>query len=1032
MPQEPNSYDPALMELIPPPQEEVARQTEQYQAHISAGAAVPQFDEDQARLWGKRLGVDLDVTSGVPKGVRWKLGLARDTPTRIAILESEYGTGNVIEAGDGQLVVRNLIDADTGKKKDVRVNEVGFGLSDVAELATTAAPAMAGAALGILGRKRLIAPQREILRRLSDIVAGSVGANTVGAVEDAAVRLAYDQPVDFGEITSERSKMMVQDAVVDLGLTGIGSFIHKLPARAIAPFGGKRPPLQDTGLAAAKRLEAEAGVEIPFTPGEATGSKMLQRAETFATTVGSSRALEQLKARRTEAIGKIKQFMLGNRPLPSSQDVGERAVQSLQDMLTARKRDAAEVSLEAQKAATEGIQQVFDTESAGVRGMYASAVGKNIRTRVMGELDQGKALNRSQYDAYYKTPGGNARVYPTEALQGVADDVEKNLPSRTDIITDLSQALDSAGKPMVMVREGRKVIREFVPAKLMGMIEAVRKADARMPLNELVQMRNILSDAIDDASALPDIGTRYLKQFRHGVTQAIEDGKAELTKGPPKLRVAFRTADGKVHVSNKPMHATAAEDFPPDVASEGLRGFALPDGSWVGMGDVDNVMDAYTNGPQLVGALEKANTDYKKFRERFEQPGIPPLLRPSNAPGYVFDEDIVNEVVGGKGSATLLSNYKKFLGADSPEFGQLKRSALDRIARTASVGALDDGIVDGKKLATTLLGLEPEVLDTLLGKNAGPVLRSAQALGVFQGKINLKEFEGIVASGKNASKMFTGAIQKQRELDALYQNNVIRKFTAGETSAASLEPGEFVQRFALEADAPRVAEVMGMLSNADPQLAEDVRAKMLEHLFHRLDTATKPENLQNLQRTGRVGTLAEELDPKKLKQSVFADERVEAQYTAVLGHDRMRQLNDVGNVLAIDVQKDMVGQSVGGLGASSVFSALVSNLDVRAASKIAQYKLIARILASDRLRKYVSLRLPRPDSTALSQALIVAAPAITGAADEFKTESGLARYLGLLHEGFWGQADDQQQQTDQNSTPGVDPAVEQLMRQAQP
>ena len=1017
-----------------PTESAIAAATRKY--NLERGVAQPPtYSYEGAVASGKRPDIDLDTSTGIPKTLRWKLSFAPSLAGQVGILESEYGKGNVVMAGNGELIVRNVRDAQTGKVKDLQVNPFGADWGDLSAVGP-AALQVAGAAIAIkAGNKLVPMPKSDWLRRLANISFGAVGAETPNVLEDLGVRIGYDLPIEPAHIAEESGTRMLLNAAFDLGLTGLGSFVAKLPSRLWAPLQGHLPPLQQKGLESAITLEKATGVKYPWSTGELTGRPLIQRTEAFAETLGGGGYMAELTAKQGEALAQIRDVMLGNRPLGSAQDIGARAVNFLETSLAKTRETGSQLKLDALRQASNDLLDSISPMPVQARMLYERNIGQAVRGRVLGELQAWKEANTANYAEVYQVPGGMAPVFPTRALKATAQEIEQNLPKLTARVADLSNMVDAEGKPITTWTEQQKLLREFIPPRLGNMLAEAGKLNDRMPLNQLVQMRNILSDSIAEGEAMPGIGTRYLKQFRNGLTQAIDDGIKELEAGTPKLKIAWRNLEtDTTYISKQPMHAMAATDkgAPSWIGGPNtVKGFALPDGTFYSNADIDSVMAAFNNGKGIAASLKKANEAYKVGRDRFEAPGIPELLTPPKAPGYMYDAQLVERVVGGRGNPDLLNAYKTFLGETSPEYRLLKQSMLDNMAYKAA--GVEGGVIDGKRFYDQLMGLDREVLSELLGPRAYDTLQMAKDLGRIQGRINMGEFENIVRMGPAAIGKFKTAFEAQAKADALYRNEIVQKFTRGAdpTALASIQPGEFVEKFVTAADPPQVAQVMHLIHGADPQLEQDIKAKVLERVFQQLDWGNKPINMQMLK--ARAMNLPEKdlaaattFSPQRLRDLVFSDERTAQQYQAVLGGKTLNNLEQLGNLLAVRLQKDEAGKVVGGLAAGGIISRLMT-FDLHELDNIAKYRVLSYALSKPGIGRWLTHTMPRPETEELTKMLIMSAPMLQAGGRTFATEAGFTQYMQLLFNAAHGTYE--QGQTEQEPHPNtVAPGVEQLIR----
>lgn len=906
----------------------------------------------------RRPGVPLDTTTGAPSGTRFKLAFTSTMPDAIKTLQAQYGPENITVSPAGQLVIRNLLNEETGQVKDMVVDENSMSAKDLLDL-SGAVPQVIGAVLALRTGKATpgigqLAGKSGFAR---DVLAGSIGSQ-VGA--ELSQRALAETANTLGEQLKERGKAAAVDAAFNTVTAGGASLVRRGIARIQGPLSGSQTPVQTEAVKAIGRLEDQTGIRVPLSIGEETGNQTIMKAEAMLEKVpGGTGTIRRQKALQEEKLREVQQFMLGQGPLPTESTVGLDAVKRLKELTEARETMTAAAKTQAADTASAEILSSFDSLSLPARQLYKRPVGQAIRAKADASMAEFKTKSKTLYDDVYSTPGATDPIIPTSPLRAIAKEIKANLPKKTKVVEEVSEFVDAQGRPIVRTTTGKEVLREFVPKPLKKFIDEMASGlDPKMPLNELVQMRQIVNDAIDQADVLPGIGTRYLKQVSHALTDAIDQGVK-----------------------------------------------AAPD-------------------PTLATKLAKANEYYKTTRPKFERRGIIEIFRDPNNPGYVGDAEIVRRISAGEVSADRYFDFREFLGKDSNEFKMLKRAVQDDIYETSKIVGQGD-VVDAKSFIDAVRGLDREVAADLFGPKKAEIIRSAEALGALQGKIDVKDLDSLLSSGTFSATAVKEAINQQKNLDLMYRNDVIKKFTKGELESEAIKPEEFVGRFLdVAQNADEVRGVMALLQDR-PDITEGIRRKTLEKFL--ADAARNPTPIDIAKNVAG--------DPTRIASGnamlkAFGDEQKQDKLLAVLGSDTMGMLKDFVRVQAALETKEDVAKTVGGLLGGGILGRLVQ-LNFRDALAIAKYKFVAATLANPKLRQFLTKQVPTPDTADLSRAIIASGPFIQAMAEEFKDESGVASFMAHINDALEGAVMGRQQEATAQPA-GNDAALENLFRSVAP
>lgn len=423
----------------------------------------------------------LDVTSGLPAGLRAKLSFERTPERQAKWLAQQPGILGVRKATDGTLIAR--VAGEQGAPRDVLVDERKFTGADLADMAGDAPVAAASLAAAAWSGGLSLLPQ-------AAITAGA-GALT-GAAQDAMVRTGAGLPVDPGEIALSRGAQMGIDAAIPLGIGGSKRLAQLLVGKS--HFAG---PLENEAAAAAARLRATTGAPIELTAAQASGNPMLARAEAFASKVPGGNVLTDQAARQDQALRAAQAYILGGDPatVPAEALIGQKAGEVLAKGRAGALTGVQAERTAAQAAAERDLRALLDAKLVP-GNITPSEAGQALRGRVQGLRDQFKENARKLYDAAYISAGGKDLAVPmkpvTDLLAGIKGDT-----------SEAAQAL------MPEIRN------------LLGVGE---KLPAALPLNQARELRSLIADKLGQGDAMPGIPDRYLSKLHDALTTAIDGG----------------------------------------------------------------------------------------------------------------------------------------------------------------------------------------------------------------------------------------------------------------------------------------------------------------------------------------------------------------------------------------------------------------------------------------------------------------------------------------------------------------------------
>jgi len=466
-------------------------------------------------------GVPLDVESGASPWERFNLSFKREKANQISYLQKRYGEDSVREDTSGGLIVR-VMDSDTGKPKDLLVDENRMSLKDLIDLSGSV-PEVAGGIVATLKGRKLpgLANLNKFLSLQRDVAATAIGSETAGAVKDVAENVIEQGKPKFGEVLKERAGMALADVAVGEATMGLGR-IFKF---AQSPFAGSRGEVQFDAIAAQKYFKDKYGVEVPLSIGESTGSPLVSRTEAFMEKLpGGGTPFKELKGQQEEQLRKLQMIMMGKAP-PTDEEVGKALISKIEDTIKPAQK-AVQVGRQAvQESGTAEIEGIVTGLTLPERQLLKSATGQEVRDAVIAKRDVAKAEADRLYDAVRAMPGGTGKTFDTFDLSKEATDILKAIP-----------------------RKGNVTLEAFAPPDVVNRLKTLIDLKGnKLSLSELQQMRRDTIEAIGNTEGVPGRGAHYLGQISDALTKAIEDGTKAMPGGG--LKTALDAANS--HYKNE-------------------------------------------------------------------------------------------------------------------------------------------------------------------------------------------------------------------------------------------------------------------------------------------------------------------------------------------------------------------------------------------------------------------------------------------------------------------------------------------------
>lgn len=710
-------------------------------------------------------GVPLDIESGTSGWDRFMLSFRREQQNQVKFLEDKYGPGTVRLSGEGDLIVRAPDPSNPEKSKDILVDPKGKMSVDDFLSVLSIAPEIGGWVWAERAAKLLpkVGKVKGVAGATRDILAGSVGAEAAGTIKDVAFSVYDRQTLDLPETLAERGKMAGVDAAVGAVSKPAAAFFQWLKN----PAHGYRGQVQFDAIEAQKYFKTKYGVDVPLTVGESTGMPLASRSEVFIEKMpGGSEPIREVKRQQESAFRKLQRIMIGEVP-PTDEEIGQAAINQI--------RSKVEPAIASVESATAGLSTASQDKIAGIisgvtlpeREILKTALGKDLRTAVVGRRNAVQEEADKLYGAVKSLPGGEGKVFSAAGLQADFQKIKDALPSPEKIVERPSPLVDATGREIKSTSKEVATMREFVPPNVLSRLESViGLKGAKFSLSDLQQMRREVYDDIAKGEGVPGLGTHYLADIGKALTKAIDDGVSALPSGD--LKSALSAANEHYKTKVIPFNRQGLTEL-----------FRNAD-------EVGHVSDSEVVSRLLGGSKAQRNWDLMKETlgetsaefNRMRRSVADNVLESSRLPG--------EEIIDAKSFSKNLHQFS----IQHPEM-----------------------------YADVFKGSERELF------------RQAKFLGYAQGdKIDANDLKKLLSDPNPTADKLRTLVAAEKKRDELYKNQLVKAIGSGNITDQTLKPSEFVNRV-LESSEPKdVTAIMGMLSDK-PELLQSLRQKTFEKVF---------------------------------------------------------------------------------------------------------------------------------------------------------------------------------------------------------
>lgn len=772
--------------------------------------------------------IEFDYKNGIPMGIYMRVAMATDDQSKFDLL-SKFYNGRVRRDTGGVPIVRTIDEA--GKTKDVLVNPHGMDFTDFTDvLGQAIIPTLGAIAMARRGGKTppVIAEEvgslgQRLVGWMKKAAGMSGAAEGAGAVQDVVERTAEGIPVRPGDIAASRSV----NAALDLGIGAAGTVVGKALGGIRAPFATSQTQGNVDAIAARDTLNAmgvnEGQVmDLVLTPGQLSGSKMLQRAEVFASAhPGAAAPFASMERKNAEAFEKIENMLLGvpadaslatrDAAIPSAEQTGQALAGSLErnviDLTEAEIQTATKTAV---AASEQGLGRSILASGSIPPVGPKQEVGEGIRTTLTRLRDTEKAVAEKPYAELMTDARLQKFSIPGNTLQKDLAGLVDQLPKVEQTIKSESELLDQLGKPVTVTERNVKIQKPYVPDGILTKFDQIMKAEEpSYRLNDLIKMRTEVQNAIAQGQSVADVDTHFLSGLKDRLTTAIRDGLEGID---PKLRAKW----------------------------------------------------------------EAANAGYAKFAQKFQQSAITPAFAVPEQSSFKGGESLVQHFTSGARGQENFRRLRETMGATSPEFAALKGDVMRDVLAGASSSY--KGHIDAKRLLDGMDAMakdSPEVFKEVFGKNGQSIADFARELGAVRGDLPEDVVRQVLENPKKSVMAIRTLVQTQKDAVKLYNNEILKKVRNGTLNPGTLNAEELVSNFQ-NASLPHIKEVVRFLQR-DPAVLKAVQQRQMQRVLFNAalqqDVAGTAIGKINYSQTSLIASLGDK-DARKKLEAIIGPEKI--------------------------------------------------------------------------------------------------------------------------------------------------------------
>lgn len=432
--------------------------------------------------------------------IRFQTARRQNVTDQQTYLESKFGKDNVRKSEKTDDFIIRVPDPNTGKSKDVLLNERDITLGDIGALVAQA-PEIALSLLvssvgGGIGSAAKI-PQwiRPVTEGLGRLVGGAAGYKLGQAAQQTETELEDTGKAKPFDILTQKAKEVPAQTIADAMAAGVFKGFSTLNRLRKGGPGMFQTQVEKEGLPAAERLSIRTGTpKLQYSVGEASGMPLADYLEAYAGSKPQSAAI------RDEFItAQKKEVQAIYDAITSKAGTDEQAGQALSDFIEknqAVKRQAIEKirgtmseresqALTAQLGKTAPVQIPFKSSTAG----------QQFRTQVQDAYKTIKGNVANAYENAYAVPGAMIPSIPTGRIAAEIDAIAGQFAQYNKV--EGVQWLNAYKKGL----EPKETYRDIVNRRS-DLWNKIEESPADRSTKDFLhsQLSSVMTQALDDAS----------------------------------------------------------------------------------------------------------------------------------------------------------------------------------------------------------------------------------------------------------------------------------------------------------------------------------------------------------------------------------------------------------------------------------------------------------------------------------------------------------------------------------------------------
>lgn len=502
---------------------------------------------EQARFVSRatRPGVPLDITSGAPASLRAQASqFPEDPESQIAFWKDRLGNDKV-DYIDGRYVLRNVPRKD-GSISDLVVDEEQLSGADLADALRDAPELLTSILTSVPGPGAALTRGAQFMKyAVWPSIKSALGFQATRQAKDVITRVFSDVPVTPNSIMSSAEQALWDTAfgtVLAAAPIGVGAAAQKARQSLVKPAqlaqqGLESPSgvVQAEGILAREALARQTPVgDIPVTAGQLTGFVPWIRIQQIAEKVPIlGTRLAAIKARGLVKERELQRYLVPSEP--ASQSLGQRLLTELRQPVQRYEQELSELKRLLGDEQTAKLAQRFALDTPEVSGMQAATA---LKESTEGVYDAWRADNAVNYGRVYAMPEATDRSISLAGLKKTLNDVVLERQAKREVLADLPLGASREGPSGVSTSSdvtlggvAEAPVRGTLPGGISSLAQQVESMGDFATLQELVDLRGRINDAIKDPDILPGVDDYMRKRLSGSITDAI---KSYASKVPNK------------------------------------------------------------------------------------------------------------------------------------------------------------------------------------------------------------------------------------------------------------------------------------------------------------------------------------------------------------------------------------------------------------------------------------------------------------------------------------------------------------------